>query len=154
MSDPYIVGCLAAQFTPFDGTRNPRVISEYVRNVRLRFLETYEQQRLLIAMLVKHEAATWLDIMCKDPAYTKMSGADLLALIKKTFYPVNYEDAAIRALQNLKCNGNLEKFLSDFVALRRELPTDAISNASLRVILQDGVGEPIWTREQTLWTRE
>lgn len=127
----------------YDGTRKPKIINAYISAVTYRLLGDAADHRMLIAMLLVGNAHLWLNNLMETEAWSSMDGPRVLALLKETFYPINYGDAALRGLRTLnRGKRSLEWFLEEFTRLQRELPASAHNDDHFRITLMDGCGEP------------
>ncbi|KAM9909841.1 hypothetical protein OXX69_005052, partial [Metschnikowia pulcherrima] len=137
------LGQTASQITAFNGSRVPSDITNYIEAVRDRLEGNYEEQRSLISMSMEGTAKTWLNKLKATPAWTSMSGEDVLRIFKEAYYPANYAEAALNSLHRIERGSrSLEAYLVEFTDLLQEIPPEAYNEMSARVCLINGVGEP------------
>lgn len=137
---------MAHHITPYRGDGNPRCIQQYIYAALDRFDGHPENERLLIEMLLKGQAKTWVRECQEKPEWLQLSGQEVLDLLKATFYPADYAETAIRNITLLKRGSNsLAAFLKEFTQLSREIPAGAFSDDALCVFLAYGCGEPFAT---------
>lgn len=142
----YKISQIASVITPYRGERDPKVINDYMLSCRDLFNGNPEYDKLLIRMLVKDEARTWLRVCQEKSEWLQLTGPDVLDQLKAIFFPANYEDAAIHTIWKLNRGSNsLSSYLEQFTELQQIIPAEHLTDAELYVFITEGCGEPFAT---------